>query len=161
MNPRLAYNRLSQFRFRFVEKRMIKGRHESLFWKCPKIYPHFGENINIARISQFLKKKRSLIGGLNSNWEFKVHTFTYFRLPQRSNLTFESIPLKQLLSVYQKPGLGAVWGISPYRSLTYNLGLGLVRLTGIRLLNDVIGISAQLSPYFVSLLFRIRLISLW
>lgn len=64
------------------------------------------------------------------------------------------------LLVYRKPGLGAVWGISPLRGSTYNLGLGLVRLSRIRSLNDVIGISAQLSPYFVSLLFRIRLISL-
>lgn len=47
--------------------------------------------------------------------------------------------------VYRKPGLGAVWGISPLRGSTYNLGLGLVRLAGIRSLNDVIGMSAQLS----------------
>lgn len=50
-----------------------------------------------------------------------------------------------LLLVYRKPVLRAVWGISPYRGSTYDLGLGLVRLALIRSLNDVIGISAQLS----------------
>lgn len=42
------------------------------------------------------------------------------------------------LLVDRKRGIGTVWGISPYRGSTYDLGLGLVRLAGIRSLNYVI-----------------------